>query len=258
MKHSDMHNGSGTVVSINDPSTGMYLDLSFAPGQTHRPLHVMMNGKLHTAYVRLIKLDTDAADDLIVSLRVPNAPSDAPPVVKNAKPHPATVLAPGDETRSAKEALRSEGQVKRQPVPPTTKHPATILRPEDVTRAANEALRVNKTPQAEAERLVQEREEQIQALEPVMSDEELTEMYADVKTRREIRAKLQGSDAPGLGMMSDSDVDLATLNDLPMTDEEVASLHDDAKTLRTREEPPTDAPHELVEGETKKKGKKGR
>ena len=54
----------------------------------------------------------------------------------------------------------------------------------------------------------------------------------------------------------DSEVDLATLNDFPMTDAEVDNLHQDAKVLRTREEPQTDAPHELVESEAKKKGKK--
>lgn len=253
MKHSEIHAGSGTVISINDPQTGMYLDLSFAPGQTHRALHVMLHGKLHTAYARLIKIDADSQHDLVLSLRAPGAPSDAPPTAKNAKPHPATLLAPGDETRSAKEALRSEGQKKAPAQPPPS---ATALKPEDVTRAALEAMRVDRTPKAEAQRLQQEREDQLAAMEPVMSDDELTDMYADVKTRRETRAKQQGSDAPGLPTLTDSDVDFALLNDVPMTDDEVAQLHEDAKTLRTREEPPTDAPHELVEGEGKKKAKK--
>lgn len=253
MKHSDIHGGSGTVVSVQDPSTGMYLDLSFAPGQTHRPLQVMLNGAMRTAYARLIKIETEGPDDLVLSLRVPGTASDAPPVDKNKKPHPATVLRPDEETRAGREAIRAEGQKSTVKQP----HPATVQTPEEVTRAANEALRVNRPPQKEVARIQKEQEETLQAMEPVMSAEELGALYSDAKTMRENRARIQGSDAPGLQTLVASDVDLATLNDFPMTEEEVTSLHDDAKTLRAREEPATDSPHELVEGEAKKKdGKK--
>lgn len=257
MKHSDIHAGSGTVASVQDPSTGMYLDLSFAPGQTHRTLHVMLNGELRTAYARLIKIETDGPDDLVLSLRVPGAPSDAPPVNKNKKPHPATVLRPEEETRAGREAVRSEGPKTPKAKTENAPHPATVQSPEDVTRAANEALRVNRPPQNEVARIQKEQEDAIQAMEPVMSAEELGALYSDAKTMRENRARMQGSDAPGLQTLVASDVDLATLNDFPMTDAEITTLHDDAKTLRSREEPATDSPHELVEGDAKKKdGKK--
>ena len=144
MKHSDIHAGSGTVVSINDPATGMYLDLAFEPGQTHRVLHVMLNGKLRSAYTRLIKVDSDGPDDLVVSFRAPSAPSDAPATNKNPKPHPATVLHPGNETRAGREALRAEGQKKAADQATGDKHPATVLKPEEATRAAMEALQIGR------------------------------------------------------------------------------------------------------------------
>lgn len=259
MKHSDIHAGSGTVVSIQDPATGMYLDLTYAPGQTHRVLHVMMNGKLLTAYARLIKLDAEGDEDLVLSVRAPSAPSDTPPVAVNPKPHPATVLRPSEETRAGREAVRSESGNKVQPTPnaPSKVHPATVQTPEDVTRAANEALRGTRSPRQEAERLQKEEQAAIVAMEPVMGAEELVEMYAEVNARREDRAKTRASDAPGLQTLIEGDVDLSVLNDFPMTDAEVASLHDDAKAIRTRESLASDSTHEFVEGDAKKKdGKK--
>lgn len=253
MKHSDIHAGSGTVVSVHDPSTGMYLDLAFAPGQTHRALHVMFNGELRTAHARLIKTETEGPDDLVLSLRVPGAPSDAPPFNPNKKPHPATLLKPEEETRAGREAVRVEGKKAADKAP----HPATVQSPEEMTRAANEALRVNRPPNKEVARIQKEQEDALQAMEPVMSAEELGALYTDAKTMRENRARMQGSDAPGLQTLVAGDVDLATLNDMPMTDAEVAALHDDAKTLRSREEPVAESTHELVEADVKKKdGKK--
>jgi hypothetical protein len=242
MRHSDIHAGSGTVVNVQDPSTGMYLDLSFAPGQTHRALQVMLNGKLHVAYARLIKIEGDTAEDLILSLRVPSAPSDAPPVVKDPKPHPATVLASGQETRAGREAARQDDPSVR-PAPS-----ATEIKPEDVTRAAKEAMRDRRLTDQEVERLNNEREASMQALEPIMSSEELADMYGEAKERRQARARQQGSEAPGLPLLTDSDVDLAAL---PMSDEEVASLHEDAKALRTRDQVAADAAPDFVEPDAK-------
>ena len=92
-----------------------------------------------------------------------------------------------------------------------------------------------------------------------MTAEELGDLYADAQARKEGRARMQGSEAPGLQTLVASDVDLAALDSFPMSEDEVAKLHDDAKALRSREEPVAEADHDLVEMEAKKKGKgKGR
>lgn len=141
---------------------------------------------------------------------------------------------------------------------------ATEIKPEDVTRAAKEAMRDRRLSDQEIERINNERESSMQALEPIMSAEELADMYGEAKERREQRAKQQGSDAPGLPLLTDSDVDLAAL---PMTDAEVAEMHEEAKALRTREQIAADAAPDYVEADTKaspepdadaKKGKKAK
>ena len=268
MQHSDIHAGSGTVVHISDPTTGMVLDLTFNPGQTHRRLNVMLGNVLYEAYARLIKI-TDAGDaDLVFTLRVPGAPSDAPPVVKNAKPHPATVLAPTERTRAADEATRSEGR-KAKPHPATVPtpegraakapHSATVLAPGDHTRAAQEALRDPRVLAREDEvrRIEAEENAAIEAQEPVMSPEELADLRDTAKTRRELRAAQQGSDAPGLPILDGGDVDHAVLEqDYVASPEEISQLQEDARTLRTREEPAPAGDHPLVEEKTSKGSKK--
>jgi hypothetical protein len=138
MKHSALHGDQGSTVNIADPKTGMFLDLSFAPGQMHRTLHVIMNGRLHTVYARLVKIETNDENDLVLAIRAPAAASDAPPVNAKAPPHPATVLRPEHQTRAAREALRN------------APHPATVVPPRlsatqplPPTPAAVEAMRAN-------------------------------------------------------------------------------------------------------------------
>jgi hypothetical protein len=117
MRHSEIVATSGTVVQLIDPTTGMYMDVTFHPGQTHHALRVMMNGKQFVAHLRLTKIETDDEQDVVATLRVPAAPSDAPPVRKDAAPHPATVLKPQDRTRAGVEGARTN--------PLAAPHPAT-------------------------------------------------------------------------------------------------------------------------------------
>ena len=163
MQHSAIIGTSGTVIQIVDPSTGMYLDVTFHPGQTHHALRVLMNGKQYVAHLRLTRIETSDEDDVVASLRVPAAPSDAPPV-RSAAPHPATVLKPEDRTRAGVEGARANPIKPSSEARPNTPHPATVLRPEDRTRAAMEAARVDGVkPQTTAARAQQEAQRRIGA-----------------------------------------------------------------------------------------------
>lgn len=259
MRHSEIAGTSGTVISITDPATGMYMDVSFLPGQTHHALRVMMNGKQYVAHLRLTKIETDDEHDVVATLRVPAAPSDAPPVRQNAAPHPATVLKPQDRTRAGVEGARANPLTPPHPatVPnPNAPHSATVQRREDVTRAALEAARVSDAkPQTRAERAAQEvqraaveAEIEREKHEPVMSDEEIGEMRTDVAAQRQKNSVLAGGGQMGaLEPLVDSDVDIHALDEHPMSTEEVEKLHADAAQLRDRSETPGESGETKVE-----------
>lgn len=288
MRHSVLARESGTVIQIIDPTTGMYLDVSFQPGQTHHALRVMMHGKQYTAYLRLTPIETAEEHDIVATFRVPSAPSDQPEVRKNAQPHPATVLRPEDRTRAGIEGARANPLEVQHPatrVNPNAPHPATVLKTEDITRAAKEAVRVSDTaPQTRAERAAQEAkrvaaqsEIDRQLQEPVMTDEELGLLRADVDVQRQKNSRLAGGGQMGaLEPLVESDVDLHALDEHPMSDEEVASLQADAAALRAHNEgastsgeakveyvdeevdTPVASPTAPKSGESKKGGKGGK
>lgn len=259
MRHSEIVATSGTVVQLIDPTTGMYMDVTFHPGQTHHALRVMMNGKQFVAHLRLTKIETDDEQDVVATLRVPAAPSDAPPVRKDAAPHPATVLKPQDRTRAGVEGARANPLAAPHPatVPnPNAPHPATVLRREDVTRAGLEAIRVSDAkPQTRAERAAQqtaraavEAEIEREKHEPVMTDEELGALRTDVDAQRQKNAQLAGGGQMGaLEPLVESDVDMHALDEHPMSEEEVEKLHADAAQLRDRSEGSPEAGESKVE-----------
>lgn len=259
MRHSEIVGTSGTVINISDPTTGMYMDVTFHPGQTHHALRVMMNGKQYVAHLRLTRIETDDEHDVVATLRVPAAPSDAPPVRKDAALHPATVLKPQDRTRAGVEGARANPLAAPHPatVPnPNAPHPATVLRCEDTTRAAMEAIRVSDTkPQtraqraaAETQRAAAESEIEREKYEPVMSDEELGAMRTDVAAQRQKNAQHAGGGQMGaLEPLVESDVDMHQLDEHPMSEEEIAKLHEDAAQLRDRSEAPAEAGETHVE-----------
>ena len=205
-------------------------------------------------------LDEDAGFGAETVVETPLvAPSDAPPVRKDAAPHPATVLKPQDRTRAGVEGARANPLAAPHPatVPnPNAPHPATVLRREDVTRAGLEAIRVSDTkPQTRAERAAvetqraaAESEIEREKHEPVMSDEELGALRTDVAAQRQKNAQHAGGGQMGaLEPLVESDVDQHALDELPMSDEEVASLHADAAQLRDRSEAPPEAGETKVE-----------
>jgi len=223
MRHSQLLQGSGTTINLQDPKTGMYMDLTFDPGQTHYPLRVLMNGVLHTVFFRLQPIDVDAEADLVASMRVPAGPSDQPPPRPPAPPHPATVLKPEDRTRAALEGARVKA---REP------HPATVQAPDEVTRAAREALRDPATRRAQLAALVAaEAKAAQQREEPVMSDEELVAMREQVAAQQQKNAR---ATMGALEPLVDSHVDVTQLDEFPMSDDEVESLQKDAAAHRAQ------------------------
>jgi hypothetical protein len=255
MKHSDIVITSGTVIQIIDPNTGMYLDVTFHPGQTHHALRVIMNGKQYVAYLRLIRIETDDEQDIVVTLRVPAAPSDEPPVRKDVAPHPATVLKPQERTRAAIEAVRANPLPARTvtAVDPNAPHPATVLRPEEVTRAGIEAIRVSDNkPQMHAEHITKQTvapsEIDREKYELVMSDAELNELRTAVDSQRQKNARrASGGEVGALEPLVDSDVDMHMLDEYLMSDEEIEKLHQDAAKLRDRREESTGVSETQIE-----------
>lgn len=99
--HSANHAGSGSTVIIRDPSTGMWINLTYGPGQMEKSIIVEMNGKVYSVKARLRPVHGDLGDDdlefYLTASQVPYAASGPAEKAQSPKPHPATTVTWMDE-----------------------------------------------------------------------------------------------------------------------------------------------------------------
>lgn len=189
--HSANHQGSGSVIILRDPSTGMAVNLSFAPGQMTKTVQVEMNGRTYVAKAELRQLPgsppngEDLAFGLIVNNLFEYGGADTTRPMK-AAPHPATVLTSKEETAAAKEALR-------------------LKREEDEERAARGEDKPNYQ----------------------MTDAELSATHAALDARK--REKDSFDAKPGLPSVEDGEVDPNVVDTFVMSEKEVADMKEEAK-----------------------------
>jgi len=189
--HSANHQGSGSTIIVRDPTTGMAINLTFAPGQMKKMVQVEMNGKTYAVQAELRQRPDapgngeDLAFGLIANAAIFDMGDGVETKARKPAPHPATVLASKDETLAAKEALR-------------------LKRAEDEERAERGEEKPNYQ----------------------MTDAELAATHKALDAAKRPKDSF---DKPGLPSVEDGEIDPSVVDQFVMSPEEVAEMKEAAK-----------------------------
>lgn len=113
--HSANHAGSGTTVIIRDPTTGMAINLTYAPGQMSKHVVVEMNGQTYPVKAELVQVATESEEDLALKLWANFSSAVSAAIQSKApKPHPATSVDWMDAQQAARrEAVKQSDKIEK-------------------------------------------------------------------------------------------------------------------------------------------------